>query len=88
MSSVRQVEGEVISFVKGSPESILSQTTQIFDGKEIRKITTQDKQSLKQFDDQNAQNAMRNLAIAYKVLKKSDLKDITQQEAESDLILL
>lgn len=88
MSSIRQVGGHIISFVKWSPESILSETTHILDHGKARPITQADKDAIKHFDDTNASNAMRNLAIAYKTLTENQLKTVDQKTAETHLTLV
>ena len=68
MSSVRNLDGETILYVKGSPKVILENSSRIFDGSEVREITQEDRDKILKAIDDFALQAMRNLAFAYKPL--------------------
>ncbi|MFZ2151181.1 MAG: cation-transporting P-type ATPase [Candidatus Absconditicoccaceae bacterium] len=87
MSTVRDVDGQKIVYVKGAARSILDNCSQIFDGKQIRKITKRDKDRILAAIDYFASQAMRNLTLAYRVLDPN-VTSMTMQETESDLIFL
>jgi Ca2+-transporting ATPase len=87
MSSIRCVDGKDYVYVKWSARAILDNSTQIFDWKKIRKITKADQDEILNQVEKLASQAMRNLAIAYKPIKKYD-STLKMQEAESDLIFL
>lgn len=87
MSSIREIDGKYIAYVKGSPQAILDRSTQIFDGKKIRKITEKDKQTIKEHIENYAHLAMRNIAFAYKETEKYT-KKTTMEQTESDLIFM
>ncbi|MDK2899131.1 MAG: P-type Ca2+ transporter type [Patescibacteria group bacterium] len=90
MSSVRVYEGDLTVFVKGAPESILDKCTRIWlpDGT-IRKINKDDKKIINSQNDEMANNAMRNLAYAYKNIDKSvDYKQHDPDVVENDLIYM
>jgi len=87
MSTVRNVDNQKIVYVKWSAISILDNCTQIFDWQQIRKITKRDKDRILASIDAFASQAMRNIAIAYRVLDP-DTTSMTMQETESNLIFL
>ncbi len=76
-------------FAKGAPESILSKCNDQWDHGHSRPLTKKAKQSILEHNELLAQDALRNLAYAYKILpKKTDISKITIEEAESDLTYL
>jgi len=87
MSSVREIDGKKYLYVKWSPNNILEKCTQIYDGKRIREITQEDKNQIEIYIEENANNAMRNLAFAYKPLQKYEAT-WKWQDVEDDLIFL
>jgi len=87
MSTARDVDGQKIVYVKWAARSILDNCTQIYDGKQIRKITKRDKDRVLASIDQFASQAMRNLSLAYRVLDPN-VTSMTMQETESNLIFL
>jgi len=50
----------------------MEKCTQIYDGKNIRKLTDRDKRQIERYIEESANNAMRNLAFAYKPLDVYD----------------
>jgi Ca2+-transporting ATPase len=89
MSSIRYYAGQHTVFVKGSPEGVLAKCTHISDGGKVRKITEADRKLILSTNDVYANQAMRNLAYAYKLLPDSPKIDtLTHETAESDLIYL
>ncbi len=87
MSSVREIDGKTIAFVKWSPQAILEHCTQIYDGQQIRPITENDKKTLSIQIENNAHLAMRDIGIAYKETNPYTEKT-SMQETESDLIFM
>ncbi|MCF7834894.1 cation-transporting P-type ATPase [Candidatus Gracilibacteria bacterium] len=87
MSTVRDVDGQKVVYVKGAAKRILNACTQIFDGTQIRKITKRDKDKILSHIDEFANQSMRNLTMAYKIVDPS-ITSMTMQETESDLIFL
>ncbi|MFA6918262.1 MAG: HAD-IC family P-type ATPase, partial [Candidatus Gracilibacteria bacterium] len=87
MSSIRDIHGKKIAFVKGSPQSLLEKCTQIKDGTKTRPITEEDKELIIKKDDEYATQALRVLAYAYKEIP-SYSKDIKMEEVEEELIFL
>lgn len=91
MSSLRHYgsKNELYVFVKGAPESILQRSTHIWENGKIRKISKTDKNFILKYNEQQAESAMRNLALAYRVLpKNTDIHKLTLEEAEQDLVWL
>lgn len=87
MSSVRDIEGQKLLYVKWAPWAILDHCTQIFDGQIIRPITDDDKKNITLYIDEQASHAMRNLACAYKPIPEYHEK-MTLEEAEQGLVFL
>jgi len=85
MSSVRNRDGKTWLYAKGSPQSMIACCTRIWDGKSVRPITDEDRQLIKQKDDEYARLALRNLAYAYREMPDFKPED-TFREAEKDLI--
>jgi Ca2+-transporting ATPase len=84
MSSVRRRGGQIVVFAKGAPESILERSTDIWDHGHIRKLTAADRKFFNTYNEQQAHAAMRNLALAYRILpaqvarKKFIMDDVEQ----------
>lgn len=87
MSSVRVVEKKKFLYVKGSPSAIMEKCTQIYDGTQIRSITAEDKYQIEKYIEGSSNNAMRNLAFAYKSLDTYE-NSLHRQDIENDLIFL
>ncbi|MFH0838070.1 MAG: cation-transporting P-type ATPase [Patescibacteria group bacterium] len=85
MSSVRQRDGKTWLYAKGSPQSLIACCTRIWDGKNVRPITDDDRRLIKEKDDEYARLALRNLAYAYREIPEFN-QDFTFREAEKDLI--
>ncbi len=91
MSSVRQygTDGLHYVFAKGAPESILDRCEDIWDHGHVRKMTDSDRQKILKLHQSQAENAMRNLAVAYKVLPKNTKPTkLTMKQTESGLTYL
>ena len=87
MTSVRKRGDKTIAYVKGSPSSILERCTQIWDGKNIRPITSEDKDFIIKKVDEFAMMALRNLSYAYRELPAYD-PNAKMEDVEQDLIWL
>ncbi|HEX8763263.1 MAG TPA: cation-transporting P-type ATPase [Candidatus Saccharimonadales bacterium] len=91
MSSIREYGNrqELYLFAKGAPESILDHCTHFWDHGKVRKLTAKDRTFILKHNEKLAQDAMRNLALAFRVLPKgTNLQDLTLQQAETKLIWL
>ncbi len=93
MSSVRNWNSnnktEAYLFAKGAPESILEKCNYTIKSGKITKLSSQEKKNIQQNADELASNAMRNLALAYRVLPNKTRIDILKMAAaEADLIYI
>jgi P-type Ca2+ transporter type 2C len=87
MSSVRRKDGRLILYVKGAPQSILEQSSRIWDGTRIRPLTGEDKAFLRRKEESFASLAYRNIALAYRELDSS-AAPASINDAETDLVFL
>lgn len=81
---IRQHKNKTTSFVKGSLESILAVSSKIIVDGKIEVLSEERKQQILSSSDEYAENALRNIAIAYKDLDNK--LDFTIEEAEEDLV--
>ena len=93
MSSVRNWNSnnktEAYLFAKGAPESILEKCNYTIKSGKITKLSSQEKKNIQQNADELASNAMRNLALAYRVLpNKTSIDKLKMADAEADLIYI
>lgn len=76
-------------FVKGAPENILDKCTHIWDHGHVRTLDSKSRAVILKMNEDLAQEALRNLSFAFKVLPKNKhAHSITMEEAESDLTYL
>jgi Ca2+-transporting ATPase len=76
-------------FVKGAPESVLEKCSDFWDHGHTRTLSTKLRTEILDRNEALAQNALRNLSFAFKVLpKNTDLQKITMAETESGLTYL
>lgn len=87
MSSIRDIEDENILTMKGAINSVLSISKYIYRNGEKVEITKEDKEKLKEINEQYSKNAMRVLAVAYRKLDEND-NDYVMEEIERDVIFL
>lgn len=80
---IRIHNNKIISFVKGSLESVLATSSKIILNGEVKELTEEHKQQIISSSAAFAENALRIIAIAYKDLDGK--KDYTIEDAESDL---
>ncbi len=89
LSSVRKRGNQVVVYIKGAPESVLSRTTEIWDHGHIRKFTKSDREFLNEYNEKQAQHAKRNLAFGFRILPKSAIhKKFSMEEVEQDFTFL
>ncbi len=87
MSSIRDYNHHLHVFAKGSPEAILEASTHIWRDGKVKRLTKQARQQILKQHNEWADNAMRNLALAYKKLPRgAHIHSITMDEAESGLV--
>jgi Ca2+-transporting ATPase len=80
---IRAHKHKVISFVKGSIESVLDVSTKTISGGKISKLTAEQKKEILSLAASYSEKALRVIAIAYKDLETK--KDYTIDDAEKDL---
>jgi len=81
-------EGQVLSYVKGAVEIILTRSKQILkDGKPVT-LTTKEKEKILKTNEEMASQALRVLAIAYRELPETGTKKYNEENIESDLIFI
>jgi Ca2+-transporting ATPase len=89
MSSVRRIDGQLIAFVKGAPESVLERSSMFEDNLKSRKLTHTDRKFLLDYNEEMAHQAKRNLGFAYRILpKNTDIKNFKLDDVEHDLTFL
>lgn len=91
MSSVRTwgAKNELHVFAKGAPESILERCNHKLNNGILQKLTIKEKQAILNNADSLASSAMRNLAIAYKILpKNTNIDKLDMNNTESGLVYL
>ncbi|MEI7726631.1 MAG: cation-transporting P-type ATPase, partial [Bacteroidota bacterium] len=81
---IRTHKHKVISFVKGSIESVLEASTKTISGGKVSKLTSAQKKEILSLSATFSEKALRVIAIAYKDLETK--KDYTVDDAEKDLI--
>ncbi|MEO8146563.1 MAG: cation-transporting P-type ATPase, partial [Bacteroidia bacterium] len=80
---IRTHNDKVISFVKGSLESVLEASSKIILNGATKELTAEQRQQIISASAPFAENALRNIAIAYKDLETKN--DYTIDDAESGL---
>ncbi len=91
MSSIRTWgdSKQLYVFVKGAPESVLDCSDDLWDHGHVRKLSKDTRSQILATNETLAQNAMRNLAYAYKVLPaNTKLDSLTMESVESGLTYL
>ena len=80
---IRTHKHKVISFVKGSIESVLEASTKTISDGKVSKMTSAQKKEILSMSATFSEKALRVIAIAYKDLETK--KDYTVEDAEKDL---
>jgi len=91
MSSVRQYgpDKQLFLFAKGAPESILEHCDDVWDHGHIRKLTAKERKDILATHQRQATAAMRNLALAYRLLPdKTNPKSLKMEDAENHMVYL
>ena len=89
LSSVRKRGDQIVVFAKGAPESILSRSSDIWDTGHIRPLTKKDREFFANYNEAQAQEANRNLALGFRVLHGKDIhKKFVMGEVEKDFTFL
>ncbi|HTE21433.1 MAG TPA: cation-transporting P-type ATPase [Candidatus Limnocylindria bacterium] len=91
MSSVRQYGSSQQRFVfaKGAPENILERCDDIWDHGHVRRMSAQERTDILALHEKQAAQAMRNLALAYRILPpETSLQKLDMETAEDNLVYL
>lgn len=91
MSSIRKwgTNNQLFVFAKGAPESILEKCNTLQVNGQTKKLSAKTKQQILGQAENLAGNAMRNLAVAYKIIpNNTNIQEITMDSAESNLTYL
>lgn len=91
MSSIRKFgpDGQLYVFMKGSPENVMERSDSIWNHGHIRTLLPKDKNQIMTQHNEWANDAMRNLAYAYKILPAgTDIKKLKMDELEKEMIFL
>jgi Ca2+-transporting ATPase len=89
LSSVRTRGGQKVVYVKGAPENLLKECTDIWDHGHVRKLTTADRKYLLDYNEKQAKSALRNLAFGYRILPANlSSKKPVMDEIEQDFTFL
>jgi len=85
MTTIHEIEdyGKV-AFTKGAVEIVLARCKYVQADGEIRELTPKVKEEILSVNERFASEALRNLAIAYKILREEE----SESETETDLIFL
>lgn len=91
MTSIRKWgnHNQLYVFMKGAPESVLQKSQDIWELGHVRPLSTDDRNNILNQNDKWANQAMRNLGYAYKVLPDgTDLKKLKIADVEKEMIWL
>ncbi len=83
-SSTNKVNNKTIKYVKGAPEIILNKSSFISINNKIRKLSKEDKKRIQQALKESSDDALRNIAFAYKEVKGK----ATKTSKENNFIFL
>ncbi len=87
MTSIRQQGSKTIAYVKGAPENVLERATHIRINGKVRTLTKADRTAFLAEHTLRAEQALRNLAFATRILTKEQANGLTLEEIESELII-
>lgn len=86
MSTIHQLDdGRSLVTVKGAPDQLIERTTQIFDKGDVRELTEEDQTHILDSNKELAQQALRVLGGAYKIIDEVP-SEINTETIEKDLI--
>ncbi len=88
MTTIHNVDGEEIAYMKGAPESVLERCCYIsIDGKE-RLISEHEKRTIVAVNENMANEALRVLATAYRKLPASNGSRAISEDLEKDMVFV
>lgn len=89
LSSVRKRGNQIVVFTRGTPESVLGRSTEIWDHGHIRKLTGKDRAFFENYNQRQARAGRQGLALGFRILpKKATRKKFSAEEIEQDLTFL
>jgi len=89
MTSINIIDGKTYAIIKGAPDVVLNRSTSFEVNGKVNNLTTNDKESILNENNNMADQALRVLAVAYKELTNdTDFTKLTFEEIESDLTML
>ncbi|MFA5096372.1 MAG: calcium-transporting P-type ATPase, PMR1-type [Candidatus Omnitrophota bacterium] len=86
MTIMRRHDGRDVAFVKGAPDVLLGSCVEVKEGSGSRKLSGEDKVAIEKMNSGLALQALRVLALAYKVLDGTDKP--APEEVEKGLVFI
>jgi len=88
MTTIHDISGGTLIYVKGAPKEVLSVCSSIFDPDyRVRKLQEEDIQKIVEQNDKFAQDGLRVLAMAYKK-SQEEIQEYTIENTENDLVFV
>ncbi len=87
MSTINLVNNKKVVYTKGALDNVLENCSRIYDNGKIRKITEKDKELIYEKNSDLALNALRVLALAFKV-EREDIKRHNSGNTENNLVFI
>lgn len=84
MTTVHETNGNLVSYMKGAPEIILSNCTHLLEGGKVKKLSPESRAKIKEIYSGMAKNALRVLGFACKELSRST-KNFDEKNCERGL---
>jgi Ca2+-transporting ATPase len=89
LHSDAEQEERLLAFTKGAPDVLLSRCTQELVGEEARPLTEERRAEIKRTNEALAGEALRTLAVAFRVLPKADVsREDFDESLEEEMIFL
>lgn len=80
MTTINQIDDEILAFTKGAPDVIVSRCTHILINGEIQPLTKSNKDEIEQNIAELSSKGLRSLAFAYKVKKSKEIEKIDENK--------
>ena len=87
MSTINLVDGQRYVYTKGALDSVIERCNRVYDNGKIRKLTSADKETILNKNQELASMALRVLAFAFKK-ETEEIKHYTSQNTENDLVFV
>lgn len=85
MSTVHEIDNEILMLTKGALDSVLPKTTHILVNNEVREITKTDIENIENINTMFAETGLRVLTFAYKIL--NERKEITREDEDKFIFI-